>query len=135
MYSQLPPAIEMERETLLQNAFECLLERGHGDIHIADFKEFEQPRPCKISVLNVVVQPDLEAQKPDQIGPTVASVEVSSDLGDESCGRRWQALSRWAKEHNGQYLIFIHPEDQNRAQAIAQLWEVDADHFVSLPRG
>lgn len=134
IYSKLPDAIMREREAMLMQAAEVLLQDGHTGIHLNDTEGYPEPEIRTINVLNIHLQPDLEALFPNQAGPTIASIEVSSDLGEESCGRRWQALNSWAKDHEGRYRIFIHPEDQQRAREIARIWQLDENLLEPLFR-
>ena len=61
-------------------------------------------------------------------------VEPSTDLGEEACGRRWQALQAWASGHDAEVVVFVHPEDENRAATIANHWHLDPRMVEALPR-
>lgn len=134
MLSMLPDAIQQERLSLLEGAV-ALLEREHAsDLRVHDLPSYGEPASLIIPVLNVPMQPDILAQNAQAAGAIVAIVEVSTSLGDEACGRRWQAFNSWAHDHNGKLMVFVHPEDQSRAEAIAQYWHVDPNSIVPVQR-
>lgn len=132
--SMLPDAIQREREVMLKDGVETLRQMGNVEFAVHDLAGFREPDELAIPILNVHMQPDIVARRPGMPGATLALVEPSSDLGEESCGRRWQAFETWAHEHDAQVVVFVHPEDQTRAQEIARYWHVPAEHIMSLPR-
>ncbi|WP_413437899.1 hypothetical protein ACFDAU_15995 [Sulfuriferula sp. GW1] len=132
--SMLPDAIQLERINMLKSGIETLKTMGNDEFAVQDLAGFREPDELIVPVLNTHVQPDIQAKQPDTGSETLAVVEVSSDLGDESCGRRWQALEAWALLHDAQMMVFVHPEDQTRALGIARAWHVPDDYIVTLPR-
>ncbi len=132
--SMLPDAIQREREAMLISGVETLQRMGNAEFAVHDLAGYREPDELAIPILNVHLQPDIQARRPGLAGDTLALVEVSADLGEESCGRRWQALETWALQHDAQMMVFVHPEDQLRAQAIARSWHVLTDYIVTLPR-
>lgn len=134
MLNMLPDAVQQERILLLEDAV-ALLEKEHAaELRVHDLAGYGEPDPVIIPVLNVPMQPDIIAHVAGSDETVVALVEVSSSLGDEACGRRWQAFSNWAKDHHGSLRVFVHPEDQARAEAIARHWHIDIDHVVPVQR-
>lgn len=132
--SMLPDAIQLERENMLESGIETLKTMGNEAFSVQDLAGFREPDEFIVPVLNTHVRPDIQARRLDTGNETLALVEVSSDLGEESCGRRWQALEAWARLHDAQMMVFVHPEDQTRAFEIAHAWHVPADYIVALPR-
>ncbi len=132
--SMLPDAIQLERENMLQSGVKTLKTMGNAEFSVHDLTGFREPDELAIPVLNIHLQPDIQAKPPGIGSETLALVEVSSDLGEESCGRRWQALGAWAQQHDAQVMVFVHAEDQTRAQEIARAWHVPTAYIVTLPR-
>ena len=132
--SMLPDAVIKERQALLDQGLEMLREQGFRNMRAHDVPGCEEPEELLIPILNVHARPDITAEPAAGDGAALAVVEVSSGLGEESCGRRWQVLARWAEEHGGTFLIFVHPEDAQRAQAIAEHWHLPAELVTSLTR-
>jgi len=132
--SMLPDAIQLERENMLQSGVETLKTMGNVEFSVHGLAGFPEPAELAVPVLNIHVQADIQARQPDTGGETLAVVEVSSGLGEESCGRRWQELEAWAQQHDAQVMVFVHPEDQTRAQEIARAWHVPPAYIVSLQR-
>ena len=132
--NMLPDAVQHERISLLEDAVTLLKNQGGYDFAVHDLPNYNEPDSLIIPVLNVPMQPDILAHHPQHAGPTVALVEVSTDLGEESCGRRWQAFDNWARLHQGELKVFVHPEDQTRATAIARHWHIDPDSIVPIER-
>ncbi|MGA7801948.1 MAG: hypothetical protein WCC36_14165 [Gammaproteobacteria bacterium] len=132
--SMLPDAVLQERKALLDQGLEKLREQGFRNMRAHDVPGCEEPEELLIPVLNVHARPDITAEPADGNGAALAVVEVSSGLGEESCGRRWQVLAHWAQEHGGTFRIFVHPEDQQRAQAIAEQWHLPVELVTSLAR-
>ena len=130
--SSLPRAIQQEREALLKNSARFLEERGLQTLRIHDLAGYEEPPEHLIPVLNVPMRADLEATDADGAHCTVGLVEVASDLGDEACGRRWQALGCWAEDHRAELLVFVRAECSARARAIAQSWHLDPRLIVEV---
>ena len=130
----LPDAIQREREALLRDSVDILKIQGNQEVEAHDLPGYREPDELMIPVLNVPMQPDIMASHPQHTGPTIGVVEVSTDLGEESCGRRWQAFALWAKNHDGHLHIFVHPEDHQRTTEIAQYWHVDPGIIVPVAR-
>ncbi len=133
MATMLPDAIERERETMLHDTMDVLKSRGFGHFDVHDLPGFSEPRELTIPVLNVHLRPDILATD-DQGHTLLAMVEPSTDLGEESCGRRWQMIENWAQGHNAELHVFVHPEDENRAAAIARAWHLSDEIVETLPR-
>lgn len=134
MLNMLPDAIQHERVCLLENVVTLLKKQGSHDFAVHDLPNYDEPERLIIPVLNVPMQPDIIAHHPQLQGPVIALVEVSTDLGDEACGRRWQAFHDWARTHDGRLMVFVHPEDQPRAAEIARHWHIDLASIVTVPR-
>lgn len=132
--STLPQAIQKEKESLLSDAVGILQERGTRDLAVHDLAGYPEPEELVIPVLNTPMQPDIEGIREEDGCPTLGLVEVSTDLGDEACGRRWQAFADWVSRHQGQLVIFVHPEDEGRATEIALHWHVNPALIVAVPR-
>ena len=132
--SMLPDAIQQERENMLRSGVQTLKSMGNAEFAVHDLAGFPEPDELTIPILNTHLQPDIQATKPGGGAAPLALVEVSSDLGEEACGRRWQALAAWAQQHDAQVMVFVHPEDQARAEEIARSWHVPIAHLMSLPR-
>ncbi|MGA7801946.1 MAG: hypothetical protein WCC36_14155 [Gammaproteobacteria bacterium] len=132
--SMLPDAILRERQGLLDQSLQHLREQGFRNMRAHDVAGCDEPEELLIPVLNVHAQPDITAEPPDGRGAALAVVEVSSGLGEESCGRRWQVLAQWADDHGGTFMVFVHPEDRERAQDIAHHWHLSGDLVQPLTR-
>ena len=130
----LPDAIQREREALLKDAVNILKIQGNQNLAVQDLADYKEPDELNIPVWNVYMRPDIFASNRDKDEMVLGVVEVSSDLGEESCGRRWQAFSTWAHNHNSRMQIFVHPEDLNRATDIARYWHVDPSSIVPVAR-
>lgn len=133
MATMLPDAIERERETMLQDTMDLLKSRGFAHFAVHDLPGFSEPRELTIPVLNVHLRPDILATD-DQGRTMLAMIEPSTDLGEESCGRRWQMIESWAQGHNADLHVFVHPEDERRAIDIAQAWHLGDGIVETLPR-
>ena len=133
MATMLPDAIERERETMLQDTMDVLKSRGFGHFDVRELPGFNEPKEVTIPVLNVHMRPDIFATD-DQGRTMLVMVEPSTDLGEESCGRRWQMLETWAQGHNADLHVFVHPEDERRAGEIARQWHLNDDIIETLPR-
>lgn len=133
MTMMLPDAIERERESMLEDTIELLRGRGYDRFAVHDLPGYREPAPVTIPILNIQMRPDLFASH-ERMRPFVAIVEPSTGLGEEACGRRWQALQSWAQAHNADLLVFVHPEDETRATQIANLWHLDPSIVERLPR-
>jgi hypothetical protein len=133
-FHMLPDAIQREREALLRESISILESEGSREFSVHDLAGYPEPEELIIPVLNVPMLPDIVASNTDHSATTLAIVEVSTDLGEESCGRRWQSFARWAGEHNARLAIFVHPEDAQRAREIADHWHVDNKNVVTVPR-
>lgn len=133
MMMMLPDAVERERENMLHDSMNVLKNRGFSHFDVRELPGFEEPRSLQIPVLNIPMKPDIYATS--LRGDTaLIVVEPSTDLGEEACGRRWQALMAWASAHHAQVHVFVHPEDQHRAADIAQFWHLDPELVEALPR-
>lgn len=130
----LPDAIQREREALLRDVVDILKTQGNEDLAVQDLAGYKEPEELHIPVLNVHMRPDISASNQEKDGLILGVVEVSTDLGEESCGRRWKAISAWANNHNSRMQVFVHPEDLRRATEIAQYWHVDPDSIVPVRR-
>lgn len=134
MLSMLPEAIMREREAMLSGAIATLEKEGCKDLKVHDVAGYPEPEEGIVHVINAPVQPDLVATAPGAEGPLTAFVEVSSALSDENIGRRWQYLSSWTQDHQGTMRIFVHPEDVERASAIARHWHIEPECIRTLAR-
>jgi len=128
----LPNAVQREREALLSGAVGILKTQGYQPLAVQDLAGYKEPEELAIPVLNVHMRPDIFASNLEKDGMMLGVVEVSTDLGEESCGRRWQAFSAWANDHNTRMQVFVHPEDLRRATEIAEYWHMTPDFFVSV---
>lgn len=120
----LPDAVEREREVMLEDSMALLRGRGYERFEALALPGCAEPRPLTIPVLNVRMRPDVYATGAE-LPPFLALVEASSDLGEESGGRRWQALADWARRHGAASQVYVHPEDRGRAADIARHWHLD----------
>lgn len=132
--SMLPDAVQRERESLLQGSVSILRQKGAAKLAVHDLPGFDDPPEIIIPVLNVPMQPDIWGTAEDESSPVLGVVEVSSDLSEDDCGRRWQAFSSWARDHNASVAVFVHPEDEKRAEQIARQWHVEGLDIVPVPR-
>lgn len=127
----LPEAIQRERENLLRSTLQHLETMGYTEFSVRDLQGHPEPPALIIPVLNAPMQPDILATQAS--GQMLAAVvEVSTDLGEESCGRRWQAFIAWANAQQAEFIIVVHQDELNRAEAIAQHWHVEAGRLVPL---
>jgi hypothetical protein len=126
----LPEAVLRERQAMIAAALRVLRDEGCGDFCASELPGFEEPADVLIPVLNVRVRPDVTAHRNGRM--CIGFAEVSSDLGEEACGRRWQALADWARARGGRLYVFVHPEDHARAVAIARHWHVAPECIVPL---
>lgn len=120
----LPPAVAAERDKLLKESLRLLQLEGYKAFQVRDLPGHRAPDSLLVPVWNIRVVPDIVADG-DKDRRLVAWVEVSCALGEESCGRRWQALAQWAVANNRRILIVVHAEDLPRAQRIAAHWQID----------
>lgn len=130
----LPDAIQRERETLLHDAVELMKTQGYRDLAVQDLDGYQDPLEVLIPILNVHMQPDIIAHNQEGDDTLLGLVEVSTDLGEELCGRRWQAFDAWARNHHGMIRVFVHPEDLPRATEIAHYWHLQPDFLVPVER-
>lgn len=130
----LPNAVQREREALLSDAVGILKTQGYQALAVQDLAGYKEPDELLIPVLNIHMRPDILAANQEKDGLMLGVVEVSTDLGEESCGRRWQAFSAWANDHNMRMQVFVHPEDLRRATEIAEYWHMTPDFFVPVRR-
>ena len=127
----LPQAIQRERENLLRSTLQHLKTIGYTEFSVRDLQGHPEPPALIIPVLNAPMQPDILATRTsDQL--LAAVVEVSTDLGEESCGRRWQGFVAWANAKKAEFIIVIHQDELDRAKLIAQHWHVETDRLVPL---
>ncbi len=133
MATMLPDAVERERETMLEDSIELLRHRGYDRFAAHELPGYREPAPVTIPILNIQMRPDLFASH-EGMRPFMAIVEPSTGLGEEACGRRWQAMQSWAQAHNADIMVFVHPEDETRAIQIASFWHLDPSIIEPLPR-
>lgn len=134
MTTMLPDAVEREREAMLEASLAELRRRGYDRFEALELPGHTESRALTIPVLNLRMRPDIYATGTGR-APFIALVEPSSDLGEESCGRRWQAFADWARRRGAAFQVFVHPEDRPRAAAIARHWHLDAATLITdLPR-
>lgn len=134
MLSMLPDAIMRERVAMLNSAIEVLKSEGCRDLRVQDVEGYPSPDEGLVHVINAPVHPDVMASPADSSGPVTAFVEVSTALSDDNVGRRWQYLLSWTEDHHGQMLIFVHPENMDKATAIARHWHIDPACIRPLAR-
>lgn len=134
MHTMLPEAVARERDSLAQAAIGSLREAGYKHFQANELAGYAEPEPQLIPVLNVPMTPDIIARKDDPKDFVIGCVEVSSDLGEELCGRRWQAFERWIEWHGGRLEVFVHAEDVERAKHIARHWQLSPDSIYPVPR-
>lgn len=130
----LPDAIQREREALLRDAVDILKIEGNRDFFVQDLAGYKEPDELNIPVLNVHMRPDIFAANQMGDSQILGIIEVSSNLGEKSCGRRWKALIAWAHKHNSRMQVFVHPEDLRRATDIAQYWHVNPEFIIPVRR-
>ena len=129
----LPSAVIFEREAMLYSAVDQFRHAGHPVRAVHGLRGFKEPPKLQIPVWNAPMRPDIYAEDSDG-HPILGLVEVSTALGEESCGRRWQAFSLWDEHHTGRLCIFVHPEDRRRAERIANHWGVARHNIHVLER-
>jgi hypothetical protein len=130
----LPEAVERERDSLAQAAIDILRKAGYGHVRANALVGYPEPEPLLIPVLNVPMTPDIIAYKDDPKDVVIGLVEVSSDLGEELCGRRWQAFAHWIERNGGRLHVFVHTEDVGRAQHIVRHWQLSPASIYPVPR-
>lgn len=128
----VPPAIAKERDLVVAQALIWLQRFGYRDFRVLDYADRPQPDDIAIPVLNTVVTPDISATGANG-EVLVGNVEVSTDLGDNVCGRRWQALLSWARPSGAAFRVFINERHAQRARDIAREWHLDDTFIVALP--
>ncbi len=131
---QLPDAVLRERERLLHACAAHLTSSGVRNLRVRGLAGYPDPDPLHIPVWNVPMVPDLMAESPEHTA-LVGVVVVSSELGEPSCGRRWQAFAQWAGRHAGNLAVYVHPEDEMRATRLAERWHLDPQCVDTVPRG
>ena len=124
---------QRERESLLKQSIVSMRRNGSQVFAVKGLPGCREPEEVAIPGLNVQMRPDILATAPEGDGPRLAVVVISNDLVEESCGRRWQMFDAWAKKHQGQLYVFVHPEDVERAASIARHWHVDPKKVVPVP--
>lgn len=134
MLSMLPEAIMRERVAMLNSAIEVMKREGARDLRVQDVEGYPSPEEGLVHVINAPVRPDVMASTADGSGPVTAFVEVSTALSDENIGRRWQYLLSWTENHHGRMHIFVHPENMDKASAIARHWRIDPHCIRPLAR-
>jgi hypothetical protein len=130
----LPEAVERERDSLAVAAIDTLRKAGYKHFRANALVGYPEPEPLLIPVLNVPMTPDIVAYKDDPKDFVIGLVEVSSDLGEELCGRRWQAFAHWIERNGGRLQVFVHHEDVGRAQQIVRHWQLAADSIYAVAR-
>lgn len=124
-----------ERQSMLAQSLHQLHQQGYRNMRAHDLPGYEEPGELLVPVLNVHTRPDIVADGLEGRGNSIwAVVEVSSGLGELSCGRRWRTLAHWAQEQGGTFLIFVHSEDRERAMTIAEYWHLSGECLVPLTR-
>lgn len=134
MHATLPDAIMKERVSMLSDSLDILAQEGYRILAAQDFAGYPDPEQVLVHVLNTHVQPDILARREDNEDPINVFVEVSTALSGDDCGRRWQAMADWSREHHGRLLVFVHPEDEPYAREIAAHWHVDPGCVRGLAR-
>ncbi len=134
MHTMLPEAVARERDSLAEASIGMLREAGYKHVRAEALAGYSEPEALLIPVLNVPMTPDIIARKDHPDDFVIGCVEVSSDLGEELCGRRWQAFERWLEQHGGRLRIFVHAEDVERARQIARHWRLSPDSIYPVPR-
>jgi hypothetical protein len=135
MHANLPAAVDAERSALIQAAIRWLEGQGCRRFRVHGHAGYADPEPLRISVLNIVLVPDIHAEEGKTGAPVVACVEVSSDLSEMDCGRYWQALESWAREHGGRFYACVHADDAERARRIAQHWHLEPSYLRPVAAG
>lgn len=125
MHANLPAAVDDERAGLIEAALRGLAREGFRNFRVHEHPGYPDPDPVRISVLNIGVVPDLCAEHAKAGAPLVACIEVHSDLSTTECGRTWEALSSWAREHGARFCVFVPADALEPAQRIAQHWNID----------
>lgn len=114
-----------EREQLVRAAAAALRSDGWSEVRATGCAGFRTPQALVVPLLHVPLQPDLCASHPRRRGPLLGVVVTGRDLGDASLGLRWQALAAWAREHGGVFTVFVSPQDEAPARALAGRWHLD----------
>lgn len=131
LHITLPPAIAKERDLLVAQALDWLRTQGYNTFRVHDYPESTAPEPIIIPVLNTSVMPDIAAQ--DRAGnQLLGSIEVSTDISDSICGRRWQALHAWAEANDADYRVFVQDRYREQARQIAAMWHLAETLLVPL---
>lgn len=125
MHANLPTAVDEERAGLIENVLRGLAGEGFCRFRVHEHPGYPNPDPVRISVLNIVIVPDLCAEEARSGTPLVACVEVRSDLSTSDCGRTWEALWSWAREHGARFCVFVPADALASAQGIARHWHLD----------
>lgn len=115
----------VDREHLVRAAAAALRSDGWSEVRATGCAGFRKPQALVVPVLHVPLQPDLCASHPRRRGPLLGVVATGRELGDASLGSRWQALAAWAREHGGVFTVFVAPQDEAPARAIAGRWHLD----------
>lgn len=130
---QLPEAVRHEKEQLLRACVARLGAAGARNLRVRDLPGYPPPEALHIPVWNAPMVPDLAADGSD--GTALIGVAVvSSELGERSCGRRWQAFAEWAGRNGANFTVYAHPEDEMRAVRIAEHWHLDPQCVDTVPR-
>ena len=118
-----PNSAEQKRRAMLEDSLRLLHKQGYEDLYV---NKASEGRLClETGLPDKAMHPDIIATRPGCRGPLLGVVESPSDLGEDACGRRWQAFASWAKAHHGQLMVFVHQEDVVRAALIAKYWHLD----------
>lgn len=132
LHITVPPAIAKERDLVVAQALAWLQNFGYRDFHVQDYADHPPPDDVAIPVLNTVMTPDISATNGNGEA-LIANVEVSTDIGDSICGRRWQALLAWAQPSGTVFRVFVNERYAQRAREIAGEWHLDDRFIVALP--
>lgn len=130
---QIPDAVRREREDLLRACAIRLGTAGGRNLRVRDLAGYPDPEPLHIPVWNASMVPDLTAEGEDGTA-LIGIAVVSSELGEPSCGRRWQAFAQWTEHHRASLAVYVHPEDEMRAARLAERWHLDPQCVDTVPR-
>jgi hypothetical protein len=125
MRSRSPLSADADREHFVRAAADSLRSDGWSEVRAAGCAGFRKPQALVVPVLQVPLQPDLCASHPRRRGPLLGIVLTSRDMGDAAVGRRCQAFAAWAREHGGEFVVFVPARDEVQARAAARRWQLD----------
>ncbi|BAU48299.1 hypothetical protein SVA_1745 [Sulfurifustis variabilis] len=126
MPTHSPLSAGAERERLVRAAADQLRSDGWLEVRASGCAGFRRPQALVVPVLQVPLQPDLCASHPRRRGPLLGVVATSRDIGEASLRRRCEALAAWAREHGGEFVVFVPAHDEARARAaVTARWHLD----------